>query len=463
MSDSEHPITRARWRRYAPVLALFAVVAVALGTVAVVRPGSHSAADPSEPPKLAAGGPGIGTAEDSLLGASGPVKIEGTLPTSPTSAAARNLPRGPAAVEVVTALARALGLTGTPVRSGAGWQVPDGARTLQVSDAPGMPWSLLSANGVPGCAVTPKGVVPDCPVGTVPGAGDNPVIVAPGPGTPGGRKHPGGVVEPTGPQTVPAPGKPANDGTEPGGSGGGSSGSSGNTGVGGGPAHLPPDAPVHGQPVPVPGKTLPVPTKPADDDALTAARPVLSAAGIPDARTRVQRLPGTVSVLADPVVDGLVTWGYGTSVTVAADGKITGASGWLGRPTGGATYPLVGAADLLKTLAFPAIARMCGQKVCPEQRLEVTGAELGLSLGFQASGVPVLLPAWRYTLRDRGTPLVLVAVQPKYLGDRSDRPNVPGGAVPPPADPSGAANNGAGGGAAPANPNSEPATAPQTR
>lgn len=487
---------RSRWLLWGPALAVVAVVAVAAGTILLVRGGGGAGS--GEPPVIRlADGAADGAAAATLpeapaLGNAGPVRIAGQLPTGPASAAARTLPAGPAPEATVTRLARVLGLNGTPAHTDQGWRVVDGARTLQVADTPGMPWGLLPAVGYEICVgrVDDPAAAPPCPVYR------GPVVVAPpaepghknpggnagGPvsGTGGGSSGssgsagtgvvtdpatpatPGGRVEPGGPQTVPPPGKPANDGATGGGSGPAATGSAG-TGSGSASTPQGQDGSVTGVPAP-PGKTIPAPpppTLPTDPDALAAARSVLDVLGLTDARTRVDRTGPLVAVVADPVIDGLVTDGYATTLLLDAHGAVKGAGGWLAHPATGATYPLVTASDALKTVVVPAIARLCGTKACPQQPLEVTGAELALTLRYQANpSTPILLPAWRYTVRDRPTPLILVAVQPKYLGAPTGRPNVPGGAPPPNADPNGKANNGGPAPGAPANPNTGQGGAP---
>jgi hypothetical protein len=167
----------------------------------------------------------------------------------------------------------------------------------------------------------------------------------------------------------------------------------------------------------------------------------------------VQRIPGQVSVLAEPVVDALATSGFGTAIVVAPGGTLAAGAGWLARPAKGAEYPLVGAADAVTRIAVPEVARLCGATVCPPLPLVIIGATLGLALRWDATGRALLVPAWRYDVRGRDLPLVVIAVQPAYLGERTDRPNVPGG-VPMPVDPSGAYQNDGGmsGGVAPAPP-----------
>jgi hypothetical protein len=446
MSESPTPSTpRPLLRRWlAPGLAMVAVVAVAAGAVVLARhrdSGGPAAAPPQL--KLAQAEAGSAAAAADSIGYAAPT-IVGPLPSGPARARVRTLPAGAAEQAAVTALARALGLSGTPTRDGQGWRLVAGADALEVDGTGGMPWAFGPASGGSvRCHVISADKGPLCPpaVGIPPqpaprgnGTKDDPV---PSPGAPA-NDAPDAPVPPDGsvgsgggPVTGPVTGSGSGPGVGSGGSTG-SAGSGSDSKPGTGPAVDP------GKPVPV--EPLPLPARPTDAEALAAAQPVLAALGLSGAR--VQRVPGQVSVLVDPVVDGLPTTGFGTALTVAPGGDVTTGSGWLGHPAAGAEYPLVPAADALKDLPVRDIARLCGTKVCAPLPMEITGATLGLLLRWDTTAAPLLVPAWRYTVRGGTEPLVVVAVQPAYLGgDREGRPNVPGGAPPVPADPSGAANN----------------------
>ncbi|MFI9120955.1 hypothetical protein ACIGW0_16375 [Streptomyces bikiniensis] len=109
------------------------------------------------------------------------------------------------------------------------------------------------------------------------------------------------------------------------------------------------------------GKACPPPggTKPSrggspvgEAAARAAAAPVLKALGQDDAKvTAGQVMNGSVRVVnADPVVGGLPTYGWSTGLHVEPDGRISGGSGMLKEPAGGAAYPVVGAAKALEEL-----------------------------------------------------------------------------------------------------------------
>ncbi|WP_426403418.1 hypothetical protein ACN9M0_09455 [Streptomyces sp. R-07] len=86
--------------------------------------------------------------------------------------------------------------------------------------------------------------------------------------------------------------------------------------------------------------------------AKAAAAPVLKALGQDDAKvTATQVMDGSVRVVnADPVVDGLPTYGWSTGLHIGPDGRAIAGSGTLKEPVKGATYPVVGAAKALAEL-----------------------------------------------------------------------------------------------------------------
>jgi hypothetical protein len=436
---------------------MLAVAAVTAGAVQLAHRTGGGTGSAGAPPPLhlvgrdaAAGSPAAGSAGAEQALAPGPLgapTVAGPLPAGPARERVRTLPAGTAPAGTVAALARALGLAGIPARTADGWQLASGDRVLQVTDTAGRPW-LLGGNPPTGstCRVISSGGVtgadraPPCP----------PAVVLPAPpdgaGTAGGSSA--GSAPANGAGTVgrsslapdqpgstgtaaPVPGRPLPAGPKP---------------------SVPPVPPRLTPPLPVPVQTLPVPARPTDADALLAARPVLAALGLAQAPTRVLRLPGQVVVAADPVVDGLPTSGFGTSLQVAPDRSIVAGHGWLGHPVAGAEYPLLPAAEAVNQIATPAVARPCGKTGCPEPPpMVITGARLGLMLQWSATAQALLVPTWRYDVRGMDTPLVVIAVQPAYL---RDGPGVPADApLPAPVAPGGYPN---GGGA----PGQEPATPP---
>ncbi|MEU5978635.1 hypothetical protein [Streptomyces sp. NPDC047315] len=199
--------------------------------------------------------------------------------------------------------------------------------------------------------------------------------------------------------------------------------------------------------------------------AKDAAAPLLKAVGQQGAAVDAdETLGASRTVVADPVVGGLPTYGWTTRVEVGADGGVTSASGWLSRPTEGESYPLLSAAAALKqaneqndaapapkdgkkcgpqTQGPPDPADPCGVSACatavplagkraqggsaecppaqfaPPQRLEVRGTVLGLSAVRQPNGAD-LVPTWLFGVAPEGarkpvSTLPYVAVEPKYL------------------------------------------------
>ncbi|MGW5677081.1 hypothetical protein ACWEV4_18720 [Streptomyces sp. NPDC003860] len=199
--------------------------------------------------------------------------------------------------------------------------------------------------------------------------------------------------------------------------------------------------------------------------AKATAAPLLKAVGQQDAAVDAgETLGASRTVLADPVVGGMPTYGWTTRVEVGADGGVTSASGWLSRPAEAERYPLLTAAATLKqaneqngaapapkngqggkecgpqTQGPPAAGDPCAVPVCatsmpltdeggrtdcpparfaPPQRLAVQDAVLGLSAVRQSDGAD-LVPTWLFEVAPEGarkpvSTLPYVAVQPRYL------------------------------------------------
>ncbi|MFG3138328.1 hypothetical protein ACGFZA_19205 [Streptomyces sp. NPDC048211] len=178
--------------------------------------------------------------------------------------------------------------------------------------------------------------------------------------------------------------------------------------------------------------------------AKAAAAPVLKAVGQDDAALDARQLMGSVRVVnADPVVDGLPTYGWATGIQVGPDGEVTGGSGQLKGLEKGADYPVIGADDALKELnaaqptggrktgdcATPAplengekpSAMSCGTRTGAEPStttVTVDKAAFGLAARY-VDGKQLLVPSWIFTLRQgaggTGDTVAQVAVDPAYL------------------------------------------------
>ncbi|MFF0728911.1 hypothetical protein [Streptomyces sp. NPDC004134] len=219
--------------------------------------------------------------------------------------------------------------------------------------------------------------------------------------------------------------------------------------------------------------------------AKKAAAPVLAAVGQEDAEVAAAQPFGAVrTVTAEPVVGGLPTAGWETSLQIGGDGKVTGGNGYLAEPAEADTYPVITAdaafAELNKppdgSGEVPAIAPACASAVPYEEGTgpgkplvgkvdpcmgkmaptKVRGAEFGLS-AQSVEGRPVLVPSWLFQVTSDsptpfhgGKPGTIVwpqlAVAPEYV--TAAEPSAP--AVPEPAPPTSApgAEPTAGGGSA---------------
>ncbi|HCA88215.1 MAG TPA: hypothetical protein DEQ61_23770, partial [Streptomyces sp.] len=86
-------------------------------------------------------------------------------------------------------------------------------------------------------------------------------------------------------------------------------------------------------------------------EAKRAAEPVLEAIGLGDAKLNADETMGAVrQVNAEPVLDGLPSYGWQTGLQVGADGELVGGSGRLAELTKGAEYPVLNAEQTLKRL-----------------------------------------------------------------------------------------------------------------
>lgn len=183
--------------------------------------------------------------------------------------------------------------------------------------------------------------------------------------------------------------------------------------------------------------------------ALAVAKPLLAALGLGDAAVDAGEAADEVRVVnADPVVAGLPTYGWRTSLRIRADGVVGTALGRLSPLARGATYPVVTAARALKELrgtggtggtggdygigACPTIqpkeSKSPGDDpVLPSimpcvptktQPLQVRKAVFGLSSQLVASR-PTLVPSWLFEVAQAGvrktSTLAQPAVDPAYV------------------------------------------------
>ncbi|WP_030909557.1 hypothetical protein [Streptomyces sp. NRRL F-5126] len=202
----------------------------------------------------------------------------------------------------------------------------------------------------------------------------------------------------------------------------------------------------------------------SEDAAKQAAAPVLRALGQAGARVDASRLLGAVRVVdADPVVDGLPTYGWTTGLQVGSDGRVESGGGELSVPEAGTSYPAVSATAALKALNLGASGAGqgtgCGTPA-PVVHGPVTGAEAAPAAPACTAGLPdasrtpqqrtvpvdrvefglaaravdgrlALVPSWLFTVEPGGgSPAYTVtqtAVAPAYLRSVPPHGMKPGG------------------------------------
>ncbi|MFI0963579.1 hypothetical protein ACH4S8_19525 [Streptomyces sp. NPDC021080] len=189
--------------------------------------------------------------------------------------------------------------------------------------------------------------------------------------------------------------------------------------------------------------------------ARKAAAPVLKAVGQDDAKVDASQLMNQVRVVnADPVVDGLPTYGWTTGLRIGADGHLLGGSGQLKTPVEGDAYPVIGAKKTLDLMNGSASAtgepRMgpggCASPVplkdrdempcehpSPAKPRSVTVEKATFGLAAQrANGRQALVPSWLFEVRSPGAQdtytVTHPAVDPAFLAS-------PQSPAPPSADP----------------------------
>jgi hypothetical protein len=354
------------------VLAVIVVVSVVRGGNAATRsPVLHltsvAAGSAGLPAQSAAGISNKGGAADRSPGGSG-WRLEGTLPGGPSSGRVNVLPAGAATRAFVSALARALGMSGEPQHLTGGWYLVSGTTELSVSELAGRHWTFSNHGCIAGPVLDPaKGTA--CAVAT---------SVPPLPVTPNAGAAPGSI------------------------------------GVNPPPATAPPVTVAPATPVP-------------QNVARRLASPVLRAVGVNPDAGRVDPEGGGRSVVFSPEVAGSTVVGLETRVSVDEHGQIVDASGWLATPTQGPAYPLISARQAYdQLLAQP--QPMMGQAMAPCRIIPgtsgcapipdrvVTGATLGLTQAYSTDHGVLLVPAWLFQVRGETTPVAVVAVEPAFLG-----------------------------------------------
>ncbi|MFJ6644835.1 hypothetical protein ACIQPS_04185 [Streptomyces sp. NPDC091290] len=191
---------------------------------------------------------------------------------------------------------------------------------------------------------------------------------------------------------------------------------------------------------------------PAEDAAEKAAEPVLEAVGQDEAKVDASQVTGSQRVVnAEPVVDGLPTYGWTTGVTVNAQGEVVGGSGLLAAPVKGDTYPVLSAEKTLGLMnkapgggdgrgGIGGCADPVPLKEQPEANCDVAAdpsvktkqdtvtvekAVFGLA-AHAVDGRQALVPSWLFQVRAQdardGFTVTYPAVDPAYLATPSEEP-----------------------------------------
>jgi hypothetical protein len=181
------------------------------------------------------------------------------------------------------------------------------------------------------------------------------------------------------------------------------------------------------------------PDLPSKDDAERIGRRLLGDLGVDldHAAVRVDDSITLWNVVVDPIVGGLPTVGLTSSVGIGPKGVVQYANGWLGTPTKGDRYPLIGTAAGLDRLNKEQTQLMmiapevqcleCPATTAAEPRVvRVTGARLGLQVfsTFEPGADGYLVPTYLFSTEDGGE-LPVVAVADQYLGQtpRAEEPD----------------------------------------
>ncbi|MEU9100902.1 hypothetical protein [Streptomyces sp. NPDC048361] len=200
----------------------------------------------------------------------------------------------------------------------------------------------------------------------------------------------------------------------------------------------------------------------SEQAAKAAAAPVLKALGEADAKLDAKEILASARVVnADPVVDGLPTYGWTTGIQVGPNGQVVGGSGQLKGLDKGATYPVIGADQTLAQLnrqvterpktkdctgpvpldGQPTKGRLPSdpqgniQQPCKQptpSTVTIDGAVFGLA-AQSVGGVQTLVPSWLFQVKpDAGQTFTITApaVAPPYVTKPPASP--PGAPVPTP-------------------------------
>jgi hypothetical protein len=116
----------------------------------------------------------------------------------------------------------------------------------------------------------------------------------------------------------------------------------------------------------------------SEEKAKKAAAPVLNGIGLSDAKLDASQTIGAVRVVnANPVLDGLPTYGWQTGLQIGSDGRVVAGTGQLAQLKKGPGYPVLSAEETLRALNNAGRGRPAGIGGCasPVPLSGATGAE----------------------------------------------------------------------------------------
>ena len=374
--------------------------------------------------------------------AAGQWVFNGTAPATPRTGPVLKYDSSAVTEADVTGLAASLGLTAAPTKHAHGWDVTDGKATLQVRDSGEWAYAreagpcnsvildLDSVDGSNGVACASASAVSSD--GTVTSSATSTGIMSGGSGgvSVNASADSSGIVPPA---ASAAPASPIPGPTPA-------------TSVECGPAvdciAASPVACADTMSCPVSS----VPSIP-DSQALAAVAPVITAAHLEGSPYVAAWGGSPATVLLDPTVAGLPTFGLQTSFGVDDKG-IVNAYGRMGNPSQAGQYPVVSTTEALKTLN--AMPRPMMDIACPVETninpsasaapvplpacgtpapMVLTKATFGLQLQWDGADT-LLVPAWLFTAEGATDPsnvISAIAVDPAYIA--APTPPAPNGSV----------------------------------
>ncbi|WUH93928.1 hypothetical protein OG900_29955 [Streptomyces sp. NBC_00433] len=212
----------------------------------------------------------------------------------------------------------------------------------------------------------------------------------------------------------------------------------------------------------------------SEQRARASVAPVLDGLGLSGARVDVSRTAGSIrTVAADPVVGGLPTHGWDTTLDVDPNGRIVSGQGRLSALAKGDSFPVISADQAFRSLSSRVMqpqGRMSCQVPMPDGKgqaqparpggnaasptlpgqdktlprslpcvaprvspTDIIGAEFGLAPQFVPGG-QALVPAWLFTARPEGSEATSVIAQQAVTQDdlqgTQGGGNAPGGPSP---------------------------------